>query len=87
MTLVHKGNIMKYTEGAFREWGYEVARDEFGIEPKIVELATFQSAQDAPNPYGTFSIIWNGELVADHPISATRFKNIMNKALRGPPNR
>jgi isocitrate dehydrogenase len=30
VTLVHKGNIMKYTEGAFRDWGYEVARDEFG---------------------------------------------------------
>lgn len=30
VTLVHKGNIMKYTEGAFRQWGYEVAREEFG---------------------------------------------------------
>ncbi len=29
VTLVHKGNIMKYTEGAFRDWGYEVAREEF----------------------------------------------------------
>jgi isocitrate dehydrogenase len=29
VTLVHKGNIMKYTEGAFKAWGYEVARDEF----------------------------------------------------------
>ena len=29
VTLVHKGNIMKFTEGAFRQWGYEVARDEF----------------------------------------------------------
>jgi isocitrate dehydrogenase len=29
VTLVHKGNIMKYTEGAFRTWGYEVVRDEF----------------------------------------------------------
>ena len=29
LTLVHKGNIMKYTEGAFRTWGYEVVRDEF----------------------------------------------------------
>ncbi len=29
VTLVHKGNIMKYTEGAFREWGYEVAQQEF----------------------------------------------------------
>ena len=27
VTLVHKGNIMKFTEGAFRDWGYEVARD------------------------------------------------------------
>jgi isocitrate dehydrogenase len=30
VTLVHKGNIQKFTEGAFRDWGYEVARDEFG---------------------------------------------------------
>lgn len=30
ITLVHKGNIMKYTEGAFRDWGYELAKDEFG---------------------------------------------------------
>jgi isocitrate dehydrogenase len=30
VTLVHKGNIMKFTEGAFKEWGYEVAREEFG---------------------------------------------------------
>jgi isocitrate dehydrogenase len=30
VTLVHKGNIMKYTEGAFRNWGFELAREEFG---------------------------------------------------------
>ncbi|HNO92119.1 MAG TPA: NADP-dependent isocitrate dehydrogenase, partial [bacterium] len=30
LTLVHKGNIMKYTEGAFRDWGYELAKREFG---------------------------------------------------------
>ncbi|HEQ99482.1 MAG TPA: isocitrate dehydrogenase (NADP(+)) [candidate division Zixibacteria bacterium] len=30
VTLVHKGNIMKYTEGAFRDWGYEVAKEKFG---------------------------------------------------------
>ena len=30
VTLVHKGNIMKYTEGAFRDWGYAVAREKFG---------------------------------------------------------
>lgn len=32
LTLVHKGNIMKFTEGAFKEWGYELAREEFGAE-------------------------------------------------------
>lgn len=32
VTLVHKGNIMKFTEGAFKEWGYQLARDEFGAE-------------------------------------------------------
>ncbi|WP_252275141.1 NADP-dependent isocitrate dehydrogenase [Pseudomonas subflava] len=32
VTIVHKGNIMKFTEGAFKDWGYEVARDEFGAE-------------------------------------------------------
>ncbi len=32
LTLVHKGNIMKFTEGAFKEWGYELAREEFGAK-------------------------------------------------------
>ena len=31
VTLVHKGNIMKFTEGAFRDWGYEVAKASSGI--------------------------------------------------------
>ena len=33
VSLVHKGNIMKFTEGAFRDWGYELAQREFGAEP------------------------------------------------------
>jgi isocitrate dehydrogenase len=32
VTLVHKGNIMKFTEGAFRDWGYQVAKEEYGAE-------------------------------------------------------
>jgi len=32
LTLVHKGNIMKFTEGAFKDWGYEIAKNEFGAE-------------------------------------------------------
>lgn len=40
VTLVHKGNIMKYTEGAFRDWGYQVAREEFkGLTVTEQELA------------------------------------------------
>ncbi len=41
VTLVHKGNIMKYTEGAFREWGYELARTEFPDQ-----TVTWQDVQD-----------------------------------------
>ena len=32
VTLVHKGNIMKFTEGGFRDWGYQIAKDDFGAE-------------------------------------------------------
>jgi isocitrate dehydrogenase len=33
VTIVHKGNIQKFTEGAFRDWGYEIAQNEFGAKP------------------------------------------------------
>ncbi len=33
VTLVHKGNIMKFTEGAFRDWGYQLAREKYGAQP------------------------------------------------------
>ncbi len=46
VTLVHKGNIMKFTEGAFREWGYEVARERFG-DKTIPESAVVKGAGDA----------------------------------------
>ena len=42
-TLVHKGNIMKFTEGAFRDWGYEVATDEFA-DSTIAESAVWDGA-------------------------------------------
>jgi len=41
VTLVHKGNIMKYTEGAFRDWGYELAREEF-LESTITEMELYE---------------------------------------------
>ncbi|MBI2675781.1 MAG: isocitrate dehydrogenase (NADP(+)) [Candidatus Aenigmarchaeota archaeon] len=46
VTLVHKGNIMKYTEGAFREWGYEVAREEFPDET-ITEAEILKGADSS----------------------------------------
>jgi len=50
VTLVHKGNIMKFTEGAFKEWGYEVARDEFGSRT-ITEDAVY-AEHDGRAPAG-----------------------------------
>ncbi|MDH3216424.1 MAG: N-acetyltransferase [Candidatus Krumholzibacteria bacterium] len=79
LTIIHSAQC-PYVVKAMNEIP-SVAKEEFGIEPTIVELPSCQLAQDSPNPYGIFSIIWNGELVADHPISKTRFKNIMNKVL------
>lgn len=40
VTIVHKGNIMKYTEGAFRDWGYQLAKEEFGAQTVTEEEVT-----------------------------------------------
>ncbi len=56
-TLVHKGNIMKFTEGAFRDWGYEVAADEFP-DSTIAESAVW----DGADPTGKLVI---GDRIAD----------------------
>lgn len=54
VTLVHKGNIMKYTEGAFRNWGYELAREEFAQET-ITEEELY-SKYDGKAPEGKIII-------------------------------
>lgn len=46
VTLVHKGNIMKFTEGGFRAWGYEVAREEFGDITIPEKEATPENSKD-----------------------------------------
>ncbi|WP_375139617.1 isocitrate dehydrogenase (NADP(+)) [Natranaeroarchaeum sulfidigenes] len=51
VTLVHKGNIMKFTEGAFRDWGYEVAEEEYG-EDVITEDELWEE-YDGEQPEGT----------------------------------
>lgn len=48
VTLVHKGNIMKFTEGAFRDWGYEVADEEYGEE--VITEDTLWEERDGEPP-------------------------------------
>jgi isocitrate dehydrogenase len=50
VTLMHKGNIMKYTEGAFQNWGYEVALEEF--EPQMISEAELGSRYNWQAPPG-----------------------------------
>ena len=50
VTLMHKGNIMKYTEGAFQNWGYEVALEEF--EGKVISEAELESRYNWEAPPG-----------------------------------
>ena len=47
VTLVHKGNIMKYTEGAFRDWGYDVARERYG-DVTLTEAGLYEKFQGRP---------------------------------------
>ena len=52
---------------------------EFGLELKVTELQTPQMAQHAPSHYGVFSLLWNGRLLSDHYVSATRFRSLLRK--------
>ena len=54
VTLVHKGNIMKYTEGAFRDWGYELAREEFADQ--TISEADVWASHDGTPPSGKIVI-------------------------------
>jgi len=61
VTLVHKGNIMKFTEGAFRDWGYELAKEEF---PESVITEAELGAQN-PSPEKVSKIVLN-DRIADN---------------------
>jgi isocitrate dehydrogenase len=63
VTLVHKGNIMKYTEGAFRDWGYELVKEEFA------EVAVTE-AEAGSNPSA-------GKLVVKDRIADSMFQQIL----------
>jgi hypothetical protein len=57
----------------------QTAAKEYHIKPRVVDLGSWRDAQNAPTPYAVFALIYNGRLLADHHISRTRFRNIMNK--------
>ncbi|MBO1004501.1 NADP-dependent isocitrate dehydrogenase [Pseudogracilibacillus auburnensis] len=72
VTLVHKGNIMKFTEGAFKNWGYEVAEDEFGDKvftwaeyDRIVEKDGKDAANKAQDEAGKAGKIIIKDAIAD----------------------
>ncbi|HEX7393107.1 MAG TPA: NADP-dependent isocitrate dehydrogenase [Thermoplasmata archaeon] len=68
VTLVHKGNIMKFTEGAFRDWGYELAQQEFrGV---VVTESGLASAKES---------ISNGKVLMNDRIADNMFQQILTR--------
>jgi hypothetical protein len=60
----------------------ETIKERYGIKADIIKINNHKQAQDAPSPYAIFSLIYDGELLAFHPISNKRFMNIMDKKLK-----
>ncbi|MCP5521040.1 MAG: GNAT family N-acetyltransferase [Verrucomicrobiales bacterium] len=50
-----------------------------GLEPRVVRVTSARASRELPTPYGIFSILHDGRLIAERPISATRFLSIMRK--------
>ena len=74
VTLVHKGNIMKFTEGGFKRWGYEVAQEEFGdaidsgrlVIKDCIADAFLQNALLRPEDYSVIATLnLNGDYISD----------------------
>ena len=55
------------------------ASRRLGLEPKVVRVGSAQASRELPTPYGVFSIVYDGKLIAHRPISATRFLSIMRR--------
>ncbi|MGH8016640.1 MAG: NADP-dependent isocitrate dehydrogenase, partial [Candidatus Zixiibacteriota bacterium] len=70
VTLVHKGNIMKFTEGAFAEWGYELAKKEFKNE--VITEADVEKVYSGKRPAG--------KIVLNDRIADSMFQQILTRA-------
>src|SRR5437660_1230818 len=74
VTLMHKGNIMKFTEGAFKDWGYEVARQEF--RDRIITEAEMNDDKAAALRGGAKAGQAGGRLVINDRIADSMFQQI-----------
>lgn len=60
----------------------KTARDKLKIKANLIDLESSDEAQHVPCAFGTFCIIYNGKVISHHPISNTRFENIMKKIIQ-----
>lgn len=82
VTLVHKGNIMKYTEGAFRNWGYELAESEFGDQVYTWsqwERTKAEQGEDAANAEQSAALV-AGRLLIKDVIADIVFQQTITRA-------
>ena len=65
----------------FPKWVEDIAEASrtLGLEPKVVRVRSAKASRELPTPYGVFSIIYDGKLIAHRPISATRFMSVMGR--------
>jgi len=63
------------------KWVAEIAEVSrtLGLKPKVVRVRSAEASRELPTPYGMFCILYDGKLMADRPVGATRFSNIMSK--------
>ena len=70
VTLVHKGNIMKFTEGAFRDWGYQLGREEFGSQTISEEEVSKKHGGKTPA----------GKILINDRIADSMFQQVLTRA-------
>ena len=58
------------------------AKDKFNLKTTLIDLKNSNDVQNSPCAFGTFCIIYNGEIISHHPISNTRFENIIRKKIK-----
>ena len=87
-----KKNLQNYEEGLFILRSVQCpyteknvnsilksAKDKFGLKANLVDLTDVTKVQNSPCAFGSFCMIYDGEIISHHPISNTRFENIMKK--------